>query len=136
MCSTILLLSMSIVSVVAGRFPRAGVNVAGYSIDLAGAREPETNNAHHHRRGQFKTLILSNPIRKEFGQAQVLANTRCQSFAAKGTPDDPCFQSTKPAAQLDAVIHIVDLRADRIAKVEVLGGEGKETPQTPEITAI
>src|SRR5439155_1466377 len=111
-------------------------NLAVDHIDLlivAGGCETETDNAHHNRRGQFETLVLLNPIGKEFGQAQVLANARGHSSAAERAPNDPRLERAKATTQLYAIIHVVDLGADGIAKVQMLGRESKEAPQTPDI---
>src|SRR5439155_16734098 len=99
-------------------------------------KKPKTDNAHHNRRGQFETLVLLNPIGKEFGQAQVLANARGHSSAAERAPNNPRLERAKTATQLYAGIHVVDLGADRIAKVQMLGRESKEAPQTPDIAHL
>src|SRR5437870_7970983 len=93
------------------------------------AKKPKTNHAHHNGRGQFETVVLLNPIGKEFGQAQVLANARGHSSAAERAPNDPRLERAKTATQLYAVIHVVDLGADRIAQVQMLRREREEPAQ-------
>src|SRR5713101_1404052 len=114
-------------------------NLAVDHIDfliVAGDFKTETYDTHHNRRRQFEPLVLSNPIRKEFGQAQVLANARGHSSAAERAPNDPRFECAKTATQLYAVIHVIDLAADRIAQMQMLRRESKEAPQTPDIAHV
>src|SRR6266571_2804495 len=66
----------------------------------------------------------------------MITNARGQSLATKGAPNDPRFEGTKTAAKLHPVIHVIDLSADRVAEMQVLGHERKEASQTPDITQI
>src|SRR5205823_6772416 len=66
----------------------------------------------------------------------MITNTRGQTLATEGAPNDPGFKSTKTAAKLHPVIHVIDLSADRVAEVQVFRHERKEASQTPNITQI
>lgn len=54
---------------------------------------------------------------------------RGQFFAAKGAPDHPRFQRSEAAAELDAVVHVVDVGADGIAaQIFRHGGKSRAQP--------
>src|SRR5438093_5756748 len=79
---------------------------------------------------------MTNPVGQKLCQSQMIPNARRESFATERPPNDPRFKGTKAAAQVDAVIHVVDLRAHRVAEMQVLGHESKEPTQTPDLPDI
>src|SRR5437867_12647812 len=76
---------------------------------------PKTNHTHADRRDQLEAIVSVDPIGEKIGQSDKFAKTCGHSFAAKTATNHPRFQRAKPAAELDAVIHVMLLRFDRVA---------------------
>ena len=66
----------------------------------------------------------------------MITDSRGQSFATEGAPNDPRFEGAKTAAKLHPVIHVIDFSPDRVAEMQVLGHERKKASQTPDIPQI
>src|SRR5205807_2930774 len=97
--------------------------------------KPETNDAHAYRRGELEALVYLDPIGKKFRQAHTFAKARGHSFAAEAAENYPCFQGAKSAAKLDAVIHVILLRFDRVA-AQIFRHECEDAPQALEIAHV
>src|SRR4030095_75805 len=115
-------------------------NLAVDNVDLfivaAADFATETNDAHHNRRGQFEPFVLSNPIGKEFGQAQVITDACRESSSAERAPYDPRLERAKTAAEVHSIIHVIDLGTDWIAEMHVLRRKCKQTTQTSNIAHV
>ena len=77
--------------------------------------QSETNDAHTNRRRQLKTFVVPDPLGEKFGEPEMIADARGNSFATKSAPDDPGFERAETTAELDAVVHVINFRAHRIA---------------------
>jgi hypothetical protein len=66
----------------------------------------------------------------------MIADARRESVPAKRAPNNPRFERTKTAAELHPVIHVIDLSADGIAEVHMLGRKSKETTQASDIAHV
>src|SRR5205085_2279755 len=103
---------------------------------VVGVLETKTNDAHHHRRRDFKTRVAFDPAGEELSEPQVFPNPRRDSFATERPPDDPGLERAEAAPQLNAVIHVVDLGACGIAQVKVFGDEREKTAQPLDVAHI
>src|SRR5205823_12819758 len=97
--------------------------------------EAETNNAHVERCSEIELAVVLNPIGKKPGKSNVLPQSRGHSFAAKAAEDHPRFQRPKPAAELDAVSHIIFLRLDRVA-AQIFRHQCEDASQSLDIAHI
>ncbi len=88
-------------------------------LAIVGPNESETNNRHHHRCGQLETIIALDPLREQMRQTQMFANAITHSGAAECAKNHPGLESAKPAAKLDAVVHVILLRFHRVAAATV-----------------
>src|SRR5438445_8682191 len=96
---------------------------------------PKTNHTHADRRDQLEAIVAVDLIGEKNGQSDKFAKTCGHSFAAKTTKNHPRFQRAKPAAKLDAVIHVIFLRLDRVA-AQIFRHKREDAPQPLEVTHV
>ncbi len=101
-----------------------------------GGDQSEANDAHTNWRRQLKTFVVPDPLGEKFGEPEMIADARSNSFATKRAPDDPGFERAETAAELDAIVHVINFRAHRIAEMQIFGGEGEEPPQPPNVAQV
>src|SRR5437764_12430988 len=99
------------------------------------ANVPKTNHTHADRRDQLEAIVAVDPIGEKIGQSDKFAKTCGHSFAAKTAKNHPRFQRAKPAAELDAVIHVIFLGLDRVA-AQILRHKREDAPQPLEVTPV
>src|SRR4029077_6311995 len=66
----------------------------------------------------------------------MITDARSETLATERAPNDPHFEGAKTTAKLHPVIHVIDFSPDRVAEMQVLGHERKETSQAPNIAQI
>src|SRR5438552_13325766 len=96
---------------------------------------PKTNHTHADRRDQLEEIVAFNPRSQDIREPDKFAKTCGHSFAAKTTKNHPRFQRAKPAAELDAVIHVIFLRLDRVA-AQIFRHKREDAPQPLEVTHV
>src|SRR5438105_15629368 len=96
---------------------------------------PKTNHTHADRRDQLEAIVAVDPIGEKIGQSDKFAKMCGHSFAAKTAKNHPRFQRAKPAAELDAVIHVIFLGLDRVA-AQIFRHKREDAPQPLEVTQV
>src|SRR5438105_11614771 len=99
------------------------------------ANVPKTNHTHADRRDQLEAIVAVDPIGEKIGQSDKFAKTCGHSFAAKTAKDHPRFERAKPAAELDAVVHVIFLRLDRVA-AQIFRHQCEDASQSLEIAHV